>query len=421
MSTVNYTKNRITATLEEIGRLMQSEFSAQHPKDAMNILQDKFKEQLSVLKRIGENVPLEIAKTQCNASLERLFVYVPILGFILRSTNVRNGFEAYGPLLYLAERLMGDATKLIVSSEWNFSPFSYYSITDLPGFVLIGLPATESSNPLIIPLAGHELGHSAWKLNKLADQFTNSIKQRVLKEIKNNMWAEYEKLFPQFKKADLEDDMFASLSWEPARRWSLLQVEEIFCDFLGVRLFAESYLYAFMYLLAPGTSGRRPLGYPNMRDRISYLTKAAKELNVDIPIDFVSSFMSETGPSDPTTRFLVSIADTVSASCVSDLLNVVREFADGRNAPHRNANRAKDIADRFKEWVVPTAQEEALVDILCAAWMCNLNEHLWDHVHQIELGDWRRVLRDLTFKSMEVSEVCERLQKAKAARSRGTA
>jgi len=61
---------------------------------------------------------------------------------------------------------------------------------------------------------------------------------------------------------------------------------------------------------------------------------------------------------------------------------------------------------------VPTAQQEALVDILCAAWKCTLDEHLWDHVPQIKPNDRGRVLRDLTFKSMEVSEVRERLQKA---------
>jgi hypothetical protein len=412
MLMVNYARNRITAALEEIGRLMQSEFPAQHSRDAMNILRDKFEEQHSALERINDKVPLEIAKTQCNASLERLFVYVPILGFILRSTNVRNGFEAYGPLLYLAECLIGDETKLIVSSEWNFSPFTYHSITDLPGFVLIGLPATESSNPLIIPLAGHELGHSVWKSNRFTEKFTSSIRQGVLNKIKEKMWEEYEKLFPQYKQTDLEDDMFASLTWEPALRWSLLQVEEIFCDFLGVRLFAESYLYAFMYLLAPGTSGQRSLRYPNMKTRVTYLTKAAKELDVDVPTDFTSSFIRETEPSDPTTKFLVSIADTVSELCVSDLLEVVREFARNNNAPWRNSDRVNHIANHFKKWVVPTAQQEALVDILCAAWKCKLDEHLWAHVSQIEPNDWGRVLRDLTFKSMEVSEVRERLQKA---------
>jgi len=418
MAAVNYARSRITAVLEEIGRLMQSEFPTQHPKDAMNILRDKFEEQRSALERIREKVPLNIAQTQCNASLERLFVYVPILGFILRSTNVRNGFEAYGPLLSLAERLMGDETKLIVSSEWDFSPFTYHSITDLSGFVLIGLPATESSNPLIIPLAGHELGHSVWKSNQLAAEFTIKIRHGVLDEIKSNRWDEYKKFFPQYKKSDIEENMFALSTWEPACQWSILQVEEMFCDFLGICLFAESYLHAFMYLLAPGTSGQRSVGYPNMEKRISYLIDAAKEQDVDVPTEFATSFMRETEPSDPTTKLLVSIADTVSESCLSDLLKAAREFAENHNAPLRKADTVSCIADQFKRWVVPTAQQETLVDILCATWKCNLDEHLWDHVSQIEQKDWGRVLRDLAFKSMEVSEVRERLQKA--ARSRET-
>jgi len=79
---------------------------------------------------------------------------------------------------------MGAQTKLIVSSEWEFSPFVYRSITGFPGFVLIGLPATESSNPLVIPLAGHELGHSVWERNKLAGYFNSRIRQSILKEVK---------------------------------------------------------------------------------------------------------------------------------------------------------------------------------------------------------------------------------------------
>ena len=56
-------------------------------------------------------------------------------------------------------------TRLILSSEWDYSPFMYDQITDLPSFVFIGLPACESANPLLLPLAGHELGHSVWVKN----------------------------------------------------------------------------------------------------------------------------------------------------------------------------------------------------------------------------------------------------------------
>jgi len=311
---------------------------------------------------------------------------------------------------------MGDKTKLIVSSEWDFSPFTYHSITDLSGFVLIGLPATESSNPLIIPLAGHELGHSVWESNQFASEFTIKIRHGVPEEIKNNRWDEYQKCFPQYNKSDIEENMFALSSWEPACRWSMLQVEEMFCDFLGICLFAESYLHAFMYLLAPGTSGQRSVGYPNMEKRMSYLIHAAKEQDVDVPTGFTDSFMHETEPSDPTTKLLVSVADTLSESCLSDLLKAAREFAETHIAPSRNADTVNRIADQFKKWVVPTAQQETLVNILCATWKCNLDEHLWDHVSQIEKKDWGRVLQDLAFKSMEVSEVRERLHKAALSR-----
>jgi hypothetical protein len=37
MAIVDYTRARIAAALEEIGRLMQSEFPSQHPKDAIDI------------------------------------------------------------------------------------------------------------------------------------------------------------------------------------------------------------------------------------------------------------------------------------------------------------------------------------------------------------------------------------------------
>jgi hypothetical protein len=416
MRIVDYTRARIAAALEEVDRLLQSDFPSQHPKDAIDILQSRFTKRASVLNKIGPNVPPHVLQTECSASLEQLFVYVPILGFILRSTNVRNGFEAYGPLLRLAECLMGYQTKLIVSSEWEFSPFVYRSITDLPGFVLIGLPATESSNPLVIPLAGHELGHSMWETNKLAGHFNSRIRQSILSEITDKKWNEYERLFPQYKKDDLDGNWLGELTWEPASKWCLLQAEEMFCDFLGVRLFAESYLYAFAYLIAPGTGGERSVGYPNIKRRVSHLIAAADVLGVTIPPGFADGFMPETEPVNPTTAFLVSIADTVTTECASDLLKKAQELADSKVAPARSAECLNRIAEGFKQFVVPTAESEALVDITCAGWKCYLDTQLWDHIRQIERKDWGRVLRDLIYKSMEVSEICWRLEKAQHSR-----
>ncbi len=415
MSTINHARERISAALDEIDQLMQSDFPSQHTKDAMDILQIQFRKMASVLDRTRGEFP-SIAQNQCSVSIEQLFVYVPILGFILRSTNARNGFEAYSPLLHLTEYLLGSDAKLVVSSEWEYSPFVYLSMSYLPGFVLIGLPATESSNPLIIPLAGHELGHSVWASYSIGNEFITRIERGVLNEIRESSWEKYLSFFPQYKKADLEEDWIARLTWEPARQWALLQAEEMFCDFLGIRLFAESYLHAFHYLLSPGTLGQRSLRYPNIERRVRHLVDAASNLSVNTPVDFVASFISDAEPDDPKTAFFVSIADAVSASCASDLLNKAKELADSQTAPTRDLKKVSIIAEQFKKWVTPTISPETLVDISCAGWQCNLDKELWKHIHQFEPKDWGRVLRDLMFKSMEVSEIHERLEKARQLR-----
>lgn len=48
-----------------------------------------------------------------------------ILGMILRSTNVRNPFELYFPFKRLAKTLLDGNVKLLMSSEWDFVPFTY--------------------------------------------------------------------------------------------------------------------------------------------------------------------------------------------------------------------------------------------------------------------------------------------------------
>ena len=271
--TIDHARKRIVAIREEIERLKQSEFPYMHSRDALDLLAKKFEHQQSVLEKISPSAPPDVILNACSISVYQLFLYVPILGFILRSTNIRNAFEAYAPLLRLARSILGDKTKLIISSEWAYSPHVYQSITDLPDFVLIGLPAPESANPLLIPLAGHELGHAVWKSEGFATNFEKQIADGILKEITENRWKEYEAAFPQAKKEHYNNnDILVRPIWLTAYTWALRQVEEIFCDIFGVCLFAESYLRAFEYLIAPGSTGERTVLYPNMARRVSHST-----------------------------------------------------------------------------------------------------------------------------------------------------
>ena len=75
---------------------------------------------------------------------KQIAIHLPLLGFIRRSSNVRNAFEFYGPIVLLARQLLGRETRFIHSSEWDYSPFTYPKLYEnLKDFVLIGLPTSE--------------------------------------------------------------------------------------------------------------------------------------------------------------------------------------------------------------------------------------------------------------------------------------
>lgn len=422
MTTVDFARLRIAAALNEIDRLIQSEFPSQSSKDAMSILQDRCSRFMVSFEDItieSSHYGREVILNRCEASLEWLFTYLPILGFILRSTNVRNGFEAYGPLLRLAQSLMGQDIKLIVSSEWQLTPHTYYPVTELPGFILIGLPSTESSNPLMIPLSGHEIGHAVWHLKRLNDKYNSQIRESILREIRDKEWKRYEELYPNIEKTELDGSWIGESTWTPAIQWALHQMEEMFCDLIGICLFAESYLYAFMYLIAPGTR-HRSLRYPNMKDRVRYLVSAASDFGVEIPTDFAQSFNPDKEDNfDQRIKFLLSMADNAAALNEADILQMVMEFTSNSSTPERDDARVNHIVDEFKKFVVPTADPEAVVNIMCAGWKCSNDCDLWEHIPQIEPKDWERVLRDIIYKSLEVSEIHERLENARLLRERG--
>ncbi len=409
MSVLEDTRQRVTAVIEEIERLKQSDFPYTQSRDALSLLEEKLKHQYLALSRVDSSS--NIVNDVCSVSLFQLHVYVPILGFILRSTDVRNAFESYGPLLRLAQCILDTNTKLIISSEWEFSPFVYRSMSDLPGFVLIGLPAPESSNPLLISLAGHEIGHAVWETEHLFTEYEEEIKNRVLDELTNRRWQDYNVLYPQYNKHDLlGGNLFTPPTWMLAYKWALLQTEEVFCDFFGLRVFSESYLNAFSYLISPGLCGERPLQYPTIKRRISHLVKAAEEMRVQIPTGLTTSFLNETEPTEPATKLLVSVADAVSASLVTDLIKRAQSFADEKAVPSRDSDNVKRICEYFLKKVVPTTKLESLCDIINSGWNCIQNPDLWNDFPQIKREDRHRILKDIVFKSMEVAEIYERLR-----------
>jgi len=248
MNLLACTRQRISSVLEQVKSLAESEFPHPHSRDVLAIIENELAEKAVQLDVLDEKSDTVLVKQQCGLALRALFRFLPRLGLILRSTNVRNAFELFGPLLRIAAEMLEPGvkpkdrtTKLVLSSEWDYSPFTYPLAADLPGVVFIGLPAPESANPLLIPLAGHELGHNVWYKNKLDGFVRPTAKALVVKFIGDN-WAEYAAVFPYVASPKiLTTDMFAQETWTPALQLVLRQAEETFADFLGLRLFGVAY------------------------------------------------------------------------------------------------------------------------------------------------------------------------------------
>jgi hypothetical protein len=407
---LEYSKRRLAAFLDEIQRLKGSEFPYVHSQHALLLIETWFSNYLVKLKKLNAGSDAATVRAACAAELSGLFEYLPVLGFILRSTNPRNAFEVHGPLLRLAREIVKPDVKLISSSEWDYSPLTYLGITHLPNYVLIGSPAHESDNPLLLPLAGHELGHSIWATKDFASKFGATIVAKIVGDIKLS-WVKYQSFFPDVASpAMLETDIFAQQTWSTAAEWGMRQAEETFCDFVGLRIFGESYLHAFAYLLAPKYQGVRSVLYPNLVKRVDNLIKAAAGYGVVVPGGYKSEFedLPEPNSFDRQQTYLLSLADAASSSVTDSLLTEAKSVIDGSlSIPASDAK----VAEIFKDLqaVAPATNAGCLANILNAGWRAFHDAKLWEDIHQIESKE--KTLKELMLKSFEVFEY-EQLLKA---------
>src|SRR5262249_36056001 len=155
---------------------------------------------------------------------------LPILGFILRSTNVRNAFELLDPLQVLADATLQGKPQLLLSSEWDYVPFAYpQSLDDLKSFVLIGLPASEAASALLVPLAGHELGHAVWR-NRGIEGGAHATLQYRCEELYKRNFEEFKRQFPDYDANDMVHKELLPEAIAQSVEYAVFQAEELFCD-----------------------------------------------------------------------------------------------------------------------------------------------------------------------------------------------
>jgi len=404
MIALRYAKERIKAALDEISRLKDSDFPHGHPRDALDVIEGTLLTRRGALDSLTTANQKDVILAACADALVELLVLHPYMGFVLRSTNVRNSFEVYRPFLGLAKAILGPDIKLILSSEWDYTPFVYRITDELPGFVLIGLPASESGNPLLVPLAGHELGHTTWQLSKLKDKFSGKLMDAIFENIEAR-WNEFEHIFHPIPVADLRGNLFVSNALTTFHLSALAQAEETFCDFLGIRIFAESYFYAYSYLISPGTTWERSLEYPKELTRINNMILAAKEFGLEqyIPPGFDESFLDHADSADGTHNLLMSAADYAVEKIVQDLAQEANKIATDANIPERSDENIQRSYECFK-MLVPTSRTKSLADIINAGCKGYHDDSLWAGKKELEESKFS-ILFDVVLKSIEVLEI----------------
>lgn len=414
MRLLAYTTQRLEAFIAEIEHLGDSDFPYAHSREALNELRQLFETKLADLRALSPATDLGVVKQHCTEALGLFFDFLPLIGFVLRSTNVRNAFEMFRPLLHMAQQVVEPnippadrTTRLLLSSEWDYSPLTFYRIPHLTGFVFLGFPAPESGNPLLLPLAGHELGHTVWTTKDFETALTPIISQSVV-DVVTARWAQYEILFsPTYAKEDLQTNMEAVTIWQIAVTWAISQAEETFCDFLGFALFGESFLHAFSYLLAP-TLGSRPVGYPALRTRAERLIAWADQKGVARPTDYVDLFGVDLTPTlTPPQLFLLGVADEAVSRIVVELQRRAESAVTDAGIPSASDGEKGRVLQRFK-LMVPAERCVTVADILNAAWSAYLDEAFWSE-SSIPEGRRAKILKDLVLKNLEVMEI-ERIQ-----------
>ena len=177
-------------------------------------------------------------------------------------------------------------TQLILSSEWYYEAQVHPAKTYLENYVLIGLPAPESSNPLLLPLAGHEIGHPLWHVHSLRDHYFQVAASKIIEKVLHDKTAFKDAYPPEPDPEQITPTYLVqhvNRLFSNGVHWLACQAEETFCDFVGMRLFGYSYINVFAYMVSPRLSMERVEQYPKLTTRVQNLLNAADALTLKCP------------------------------------------------------------------------------------------------------------------------------------------
>ncbi len=408
MLDVDFVRQKLRAVLGQIRQLKSADFPYRESSSALALLTEIYERDLKRLDGLDPSVSVDVRQSVCAHANTNITRYYHILGFILRSTNVRNAFEIYDPLLRICRAVYGDSAKLIISSEWDFSPFTYPAVTaDLPDLMFIGLPSTEAGNSLLVPLAGHELGHSVWRKaaagrSPALSNLDKELQQALTKSYEDN-WPEFENTFgiAPGAKGKLLSDLFLRNIWTQSYRLASRQTEELFCDLFGLRLFGEGFIYSFIYLIAPNLGDRAPY-YPSLASRIKALLHGSNDFQVEAPANLATYFSDPAKQLSKPEAFILKMADASSEAMVTKLISAIGTLVTDCGLVLSTNQERSRILKHFQA-LCPPSEVKTMADIINAGWQLRLDWSPWEQFG-FDPSNRNEVLNDLVFKTMEVME-----------------
>lgn len=406
---------RLRAEIKLVESLISNDFPYKYIREALHQIERLLRERLTFLEKINPVlVNKDVIETLGEESLTLIVHTLRYIGFLLRSSDVRNSFELYNPLSLLVSKLIytedGKTPKLILSSEWDYSPFTYIhpKILGMDDYVFIGLPASETGNALIAPLAGHEIGHNIWRTHKLENEFEGKLFDRICEIISNDYWDKYSS---QSDVLSTRDDLKGVLWFSVIQfktRLAIAQLEELFCDFVGIYYFNKSFLSSYSYLLSPAIPGIRSARYPSNSDRVKAHMYACDKFGIEAPPDYESHFNDINNPAGMDLD--LEIIGKACFSFLDDILKLVKDYYVNASLNEYSMDRVKIILENFKLGV-PCKEKESLTNIINAAWVFYDSDfQYWKDKYLDLWNDYdnrEKVLSDLVFKSLEVAYILE--------------
>ncbi len=262
---------------------------------------------------------------------------------------------------------------------------------------------SEAASALLLPLAGHELGHAVWRNRGIGGSANASIQASCENAFGKPMnLEEFKKQFPEY---NAEDIVYSQLLPEAISRtatYAAFQAEELFCDMFAYALFGESYLHAFAYILAPGSGVATGSRYPSHKKRIDVLRQIATKEGMVLPEFSSLGLTDQQMGGNPRERFLLKMAAFGVDEAVETLWTIVNSIVVDSNVRRPNpTNMARHL--REIRMGIPAHDPACLGDIVNAGW-AYFHELQSGKIDSKSVGERYDSLNEIMLKTIEVLE-----------------